>query len=111
MRRLIRNHLLPCSILALLMPLFTLVTSAAYYVIGMVKYHMLYLPRGGVAAILTLLCYLVLNLLYLAWDSFCCYESIRKIRTQKSTKTVLCLILSLIGLITCIILWIFTFGY
>ena len=109
MRRFIKNHLLLSGILALLTPLFTLITSAAYFVIGLVEFNMLYLPRGGVTAILTLLCYLVLNLLYIELDLYCLYESIRKLRTEKNTKTLLSLIFGLLGFIGCIVLWIVTF--
>jgi len=111
MRRFIKNHLLLSGILALLTPLFTLITSAAYFVIGLVEFNMLYLPRGGVAAILTLLCYLILNLLYLELDLYCLYESIRKLRTEKNTKTLLTLIFAILGSVGCMILWIFTFMY
>ena len=110
MRRFIKNHPLLSPILSLLTPLFTLLTAAAYYVIGVLEFHYLYLTRGGIIAMLTMVCFAVLNLLFIGLDLCSSYYAVCHLKKEKTTKHILCAVFSILGLIGCLFLWITTFS-
>ena len=106
MRRKIKDHLLPFSIFAFLTPVLSVASALSYYVIGVMEVAALNLPRGGVVALLTLGCFVILNLLFLILDLLCSIYAISALKTQKNGKHICCTVFSLLGLLLSIILWI-----
>lgn len=106
MRCKIKKYLLPFSILSLLTPALSFVSSLAYLTLGILEITVLQLTQGGAVSLLTLLCFLVLNLIFLFICVCCTIYSVQALQKNRTIKNIFCIIFSIIGLFLLLLYWI-----